>query len=85
VKLELKPPVPPVEARSVEEIPTGEDWHYEPKWDGFRRIAFRDQAEIYLQSKASQPLVVFVIPSGVEAVTQPAQRARPGFQSPCPS
>ena len=45
-----------MEARSVEEIPTGVDWHYEPKWDGFRCIAFRDQAEIYLQSKAGQPL-----------------------------
>jgi len=74
-----------MEARSVEEIPTGEDWHYEPKWDGFRCIAFRHQAEIYLQSKAGQPLVASVIPSEVEAATQPAQRARPGFQSRCPS
>ena len=45
-----------MEAKSVEEIPTGNDWQYEPKWDGFRCIAFRDSDEIYLQSKAGQPL-----------------------------
>ena len=45
-----------MEARSVDEIPTGEGWQYEPKWDGFRCLAFRDGAEIFLQSKAGQPL-----------------------------
>ena len=45
-----------MEARSVDEIPTGEDWQYEPKWDGFRCIAFRNGERIYLQSKAGQPL-----------------------------
>jgi ATP-dependent DNA ligase len=45
-----------MEARSVEEIPTGNGWQYEPKWDGFRCIAFRDGEQIYLQSKAGQPL-----------------------------
>jgi ATP-dependent DNA ligase len=52
----LKPPLAPMEARSVEEIPSGHDWQYEPKWDGFRCIAFRDGKKIYLQSKAGQPL-----------------------------
>jgi len=52
----LKPPIRPMEARSVEEIPTGDGWQYEPKWDGFRCIAFRDRDKIYLQSKAGQPL-----------------------------
>src|SRR5205809_3987375 len=52
----LKPPIPPMEARSVEEFPTGEEWQYEPKWDGFRCIAFRDGAKIFLQSKNGQPL-----------------------------
>jgi ATP-dependent DNA ligase len=52
----LKPPLPPMEARSVEEIPTGGGWQYEPKWDGFRCIAFRDGEQIFLQSKAGQPL-----------------------------
>jgi ATP-dependent DNA ligase len=45
-----------MEARSVEEIPAGNGWQYEPKWDGFRCIAFRDGRKIYLQSKAGQPL-----------------------------
>jgi len=45
-----------MEARLVEEIPTGSGWQYEPKWDGFRCIAFRDVDQIYLQSKAGQPL-----------------------------
>ena len=52
----LKPPLPPMEARLVEEIPTGGSWQYEPKWDGFRCVAFRDNEQIYLQSKAGQPL-----------------------------
>ena len=45
-----------MEARSAEGIPAGDDWQYEPKWDGFRCIAFRDGEKIYLQSKAGQPL-----------------------------
>lgn len=45
-----------MEARLVEEIPTGLGWQYEPKWDGFRCIAFRDGKQVYLQSKAGQPL-----------------------------
>jgi len=52
VKTLLKPPLPPMEARSIEEIPAGHGWQYEPKWDGFRCIAFRDGEQIYLQSKA---------------------------------
>jgi ATP-dependent DNA ligase len=51
----LKPPLPPMEARSVEQIPTEDGWQYEPKWDGFRCIAFRDDEQVYLQSKNGQP------------------------------
>src|SRR5436190_12022749 len=54
--LALKPPLPPMEARSIDEIPVGDDWQYEPKWDGFRCIAFRDGEKVFLQSKAGQPL-----------------------------
>src|SRR5215510_16533758 len=54
--MQLKPPLPPMEARLVDEIPVGESWQYEPKWDGFRCIAFRDGERTYLQSKAGQPL-----------------------------
>jgi len=52
----LKPPIPPMEARAVEQIPIGDGWQYEPKWDGFRCLAFRDRDTIYLQSKNGQPL-----------------------------
>jgi ATP-dependent DNA ligase len=52
----IKPPLPPMEAKSVDEIPSEAGWLFEPKWDGFRCIAFRDGADIYLQSKAGQPL-----------------------------
>jgi hypothetical protein len=45
-----------MEALLVEEIPEGEHWQYEPKWDGFRCIAFRDGDSVELQSKAGQPL-----------------------------
>lgn len=45
-----------MEARSVDEIPVGDNWQYEPKWDGFRCLAFRDGKDVYLQSKAGQPL-----------------------------
>jgi ATP-dependent DNA ligase len=54
--LELKPPLEPMEAESVEEIPTGDEWQYEPKWDGFRCLAFRSGDKIELQSKSGQPL-----------------------------
>src|SRR5262249_6373094 len=39
--LSPSPPVLPMEALSVEDIPTGPDWQYEPKWDGFRCLLFR--------------------------------------------
>jgi ATP-dependent DNA ligase len=52
----IKPPLPPMEARPVDEMPIGDNWQYEPKWDGFRCIAFRNGKKIYLQSKAGQPL-----------------------------
>jgi ATP-dependent DNA ligase len=48
--------MPPMEARSVDAIPAEHGWQYEPKWDGFRCIAFRYSEQIYLQSKAGQPL-----------------------------
>jgi ATP-dependent DNA ligase len=44
-----------MEARSVDEIPIGDNWQYEPKWDGFRCLAFRDGQEVFLQSKGGQP------------------------------
>ena len=62
-----------MEAKSVDEIPTADAWQYEPKWDGFRCIAFRDSDKIYLQSKAGQPLARY-FPDVVDALaTLPAR------------
>jgi ATP-dependent DNA ligase len=63
-----------MEARSVEEIPAGHGWQYEPKWDGFRCIAFRDGDKVYLQSKAGQPLARY-FPDVIDAlVSLPEQQ-----------
>src|SRR5687767_10337089 len=65
--LALRAPLPPMEARSVDEIPAGAEWQYEPKWDGFRCLVFRDGATVELQSKAGQPLTRY-FPEVVEMV-----------------
>jgi ATP-dependent DNA ligase len=65
--LPLKPPFPPMEALSVDEVPVGPEWQYEPKWDGFRCLVFRDGDKVELQSKAGQPLTRY-FPEIVEAV-----------------
>ena len=56
-----------MEALSVDEIPVGKQWQYEPKWDGFRCLVFRDGDQVELQSKAGQPLGRY-FPELVEAV-----------------
>jgi len=71
--MELKPPLPPMEARSVEKIPAEGGWQYEPKWDGFRCLAFRDGEQIYLQSKSGQPLARY-FPDIVSAVASLPER-----------
>jgi ATP-dependent DNA ligase len=72
--IQLKPPLPPMEARSVDEIPLGDDWQYEPKWDGFRCIAFRDGKKVFLQSKAGQPLARYFPDVVAEIQRLPAKR-----------
>jgi ATP-dependent DNA ligase len=56
MSLPLKPPVLPQLARAAKALPTGEGWAFEPKWDGFRAIAFVDGDEVYLQSRSGKPL-----------------------------
>jgi ATP-dependent DNA ligase len=65
--LKLRSPLPPMEALSVAAIPEGREWHYEPKWDGFRCVAFRDGDKIELQSKSQQPLARY-FPEVVKAL-----------------
>ena len=54
--LPLAPPLLPQLARSAKKLPTGDGWSYEPKWDGFRAIAFVDGDDVYLQSRNGRPL-----------------------------
>jgi ATP-dependent DNA ligase len=54
--LPLSPPVLPQLAKPAKALPTGEGWAYEPKWDGFRALAFVDGGEVYIQSRTGRPL-----------------------------
>src|SRR5829696_2984860 len=54
--LPLKPPIQPQLALSRKVLPEGEDWVYEPKYDGFRALAFVDGEDVYLQSRGGKPL-----------------------------
>jgi ATP-dependent DNA ligase len=67
ISLPIQPPFPPMEAKPVTELPRGDNWAYEPKWDGFRCLAFRKGNEVLLQSKAGQPLGRY-FPEMVEAI-----------------
>ena len=52
----IHPPLAPMDALLVDKIPEGPEWLYEPKWDGFRCLVFRNGEDIFLQSKSGQPL-----------------------------
>jgi ATP-dependent DNA ligase len=53
----IDPPVEPMLSKLAEEIPEGEGWLFEPKWDGFRALVFRGgPGEVYIQSRDSKPL-----------------------------
>jgi len=55
-QLPIRPPYQPMEALLVDKIPAGPNWQYEPKWDGFRCLIFRNGSEVELQSKSGQSL-----------------------------
>jgi len=52
----IPPPIDPMLAKPTPELPVGAGWRYEPKWDGFRALAFRDGSDLYLQSRDLKPL-----------------------------
>jgi ATP-dependent DNA ligase len=54
--LPVTPPVLPMLAKRVGELPPGEGWLFEPKWDGFRTLVFRDGDELFIQSRDEKPL-----------------------------
>ena len=69
MSLPLKPPLQPQLARSAKELPEGEDWRYEPKFDGFRTIVFRDGDDVQLQSRNGRPMNRY-FPDVVEQVLE---------------
>ena len=56
MSLPLGPPIKPQLAKSAKKLPEGEGWRYEPKWDGFRTLVFKDGDEVYLQSRGGKPM-----------------------------
>jgi ATP-dependent DNA ligase len=56
MRLPIPVTTPPMEARIVDTLPEGEGWQFEPKWDGFRCLAFRDDDTVALQAKSGKPL-----------------------------
>ncbi len=74
LQLPVAPPYAPMEAKLVDALAEGPGWQYEPKWDGFRCLVFRDGDAVALQSKAGQPLGRY-FPEIVDAVRAvPARR-----------
>jgi ATP-dependent DNA ligase len=67
IDLPIHPPFPPMEARTASQLPESGKWLYEPKWDGFRGLAFRKDDNVLIQSKAGQPLGRY-FPELVEAL-----------------
>jgi len=56
MRLPVNPPLLPMLAKRVDELPAGAGWIYEPKWDGFRALVFRDGDELLIQSRDGKPL-----------------------------
>src|SRR5262252_4564505 len=56
MNLPVNPPVLPMLAKRVGELPEGDTWIFEPKWDGFRTLIFRDGDEIFIQSRDEKSL-----------------------------
>ncbi len=56
MRLPFEPPLEPMLAKASAALPDGDGWLYEPKWDGFRAIVFRDGDEVFTQSRDLKPL-----------------------------
>ena len=56
MSLPLQPPLLPQLARPAKKLPAGDEWVYEPKWDGFRTIVFVDGDDVFLQSRSGKPM-----------------------------
>jgi ATP-dependent DNA ligase len=74
VSLPLSRSYRPMEAMLESELPVGPEWHYEPKWDGFRCLAFRDGERVDLESKSQKPLTRYFPELAAALVQLRAQR-----------
>jgi ATP-dependent DNA ligase len=74
VSLPLAPPIQPQLAKSARDLPPGEGWCYEPKWDGFRTIVFRDGDDVHLQSRNGRPMNRYFPDVVEQALALPAER-----------
>jgi len=74
MKLPLSPPVKPQLAKSRRDLPEGEGWCYEPKWDGFRTIVFRDGDEVHLQSRNGKAMNRYFPEIEEQALALPTER-----------
>jgi ATP-dependent DNA ligase len=72
VALPLHPPVKPQLARPAKDLPEGGEWRYEPKWDGFRTLIFRDGDDVHLQSRNGRPMNRYFpeIPAQITALAE---------------
>jgi ATP-dependent DNA ligase len=68
MQLPVNPPILPMLAKRVTELPRGGDWIFEPKWDGFRALIFRDGDEVLIQSRDEKPLNRY-FPELIEPIT----------------
>ena len=57
MSLPFSPPLEPMLSKAVDDLPDGDEWIFEPKWDGFRTLVFRDGDDVYLQSRDSKPMM----------------------------
>ncbi|HZS38891.1 MAG TPA: ATP-dependent DNA ligase [Polyangia bacterium] len=69
MQLPVAPPILPMLAKRVDALPDGDGWLFEPKWDGFRVLVFRDRDEVFIQSRDEKPLDRY-FPELVEALKQ---------------
>src|SRR6266571_2057362 len=75
MNLPFQPPLAPMEAKSVAALPTGEGWQYEPKWDGFRAMVFRDGDDVFISSRQELPFARYFPELVAAARTLAAPRA----------
>ncbi len=72
--LPFQPPIAPMEAKAVPALPEGPGWQFEPKWDGFRSIAFRDGGGVYLSSRQQLPFSRYFPEVAAAVATLPSAR-----------